>query len=162
MNQNLLRICIITLISFSCSEVITAQEVLSSGGGYFSNSNGSISYTIGEPVIETYKEGDYIITQGFQQSNFIITTINDYMEIAWDISVYPNPANDFVKLIISKANLIGFEYRLYDLNGRLLMQQQINDNETLLPFNNLPAGEYILKITSNYNELKSFQILKIR
>ncbi len=49
-------------------------EVISSGGGYFApeGSTVTLSWTLGEPVIETYTSTDntIVLTQGFQQPNF--------------------------------------------------------------------------------------------
>jgi hypothetical protein len=42
-------------------------EVISSSGGYFDNTNASLSWTLGEPVIETLTETNAILTQGFHQ-----------------------------------------------------------------------------------------------
>jgi hypothetical protein len=44
------------------------QQVISSGGGYYANSNGSVSVTIGEMVIQTLSTGTNILTEGFQQT----------------------------------------------------------------------------------------------
>lgn len=47
-----------------------AQQVISSSGAYYTNSNGSLSVTIGEPVFTTISNSNInlILTQGFQQN----------------------------------------------------------------------------------------------
>jgi len=140
----------------------TAQEVISSSGDYQIKSNGSISYTIGEPVIETLKGTDVTITQGFQQSAFIITNIAEFSGLDFDVFAFPNPTDEFVILRIVKDNFTGIEYLLHDISGRLLMKQPLQQAETLIPFSNLAAGNYTLNIILNNFEIKSFKIVKIR
>jgi gliding motility-associated-like protein len=46
----------------------SSPVVIASGGGFSKISGiGSISFTIGEPIIQTAKSGSIILTQGFQQ-----------------------------------------------------------------------------------------------
>lgn len=42
-------------------------EVISSSGGYFENTNASLSWTLGETVTETFSGTNVILTQGFHQ-----------------------------------------------------------------------------------------------
>ncbi len=46
---------------------ISAQEVFSSGGEFIETPTGSLSWTIGEPISETFSDGMAVLTQGFQQ-----------------------------------------------------------------------------------------------
>lgn len=59
------------LLIFFIPFMIVAQsvspEVISSAGDYYENSNGSLSWTLGEIATETYTAGNIILTQGFQQ-----------------------------------------------------------------------------------------------
>ncbi len=50
-----------------------SQEVISTTGEHYENSNGSISWTIGEPVIETLGSNNNYLTQGFHQPTVIPT-----------------------------------------------------------------------------------------
>jgi hypothetical protein len=44
-----------------------SPEVISSAGGYFENTDASLSWTLGETVTETFTGTNVILTQGFQQ-----------------------------------------------------------------------------------------------
>ena len=48
---------------------VRSQEVLSSGGGYEVTTSGSLSWSIGEPVIETLSGTGGVMTQGMHQPN---------------------------------------------------------------------------------------------
>ena len=55
-----------------------SQEVISSQGTVYSNSDGSsISFTIGEPIIKTINGSVNDVTQGFQQPIGLTTSLTD-------------------------------------------------------------------------------------
>jgi hypothetical protein len=54
-----------------------SPTVIASSGGYFTGTGASLSWTLGEIVTETFSNGSYILTQGFQQPvEGIIISIN--------------------------------------------------------------------------------------
>jgi hypothetical protein len=69
-----------------------AQQVISSAGNYYQGDNLSMSWTLGETVIETFTGNDIILTQGFQQPyNFYYTQILN-IPAGWSgASVYLDP-----------------------------------------------------------------------
>jgi len=54
-------------ISLSLFAQTLSPTVISSGGGYSTGSTVSLSWTLGELATETFINGSYILTQGFQQ-----------------------------------------------------------------------------------------------
>ena len=48
-----------------------------------------------------------------------------------------------------------------DGNGRIIRDQQSQDEELLLNFRALPAGTYMLRISDENQYLKTFKIIKI-
>ncbi len=65
------------------------------------------------------------------------------------VSLYPNPAVDFVEISIDDANIKGLELQVYDVLGKLIIQQAITDQTTQLNIKNLEKGVYILKVGNN-------------
>ncbi len=135
-------------------------EVVNSGGGCHENNEGSITFSIGEIVIETLTHGDCCLTQGFCQANITVTAINKIQDLDYELSVYPNPTKDFVILKVNKDHLNDFKYLLFDMNGRLIKMEQIVDKETVIPFNFLIPSIYYLKIINQQSEQKTFKIVK--
>ncbi len=79
-----------------------AQQVIASAGGYYEGDNISISWTLGEPVIETFVGEDIILTQGFQQpySFYLSQVLN--IPAGWSgISGYIDPLNKGVEDMFS-------------------------------------------------------------
>ncbi|RYJ45562.1 T9SS type A sorting domain-containing protein [Flavobacterium beibuense] len=62
------------------------------------------------------------------------------------VKVYPNPATDMIT-IMADANLQSIS--LYDIQGRLLQTQLVNNKETKLNISDRQKGIYLLKITSD-------------
>ena len=154
-----IHIFLFTLL-FLLKPGIKGQEIISSSGNNHTNSNGSISYTVGEPVVETYRSNNVIITQGFNQTCFTITKINEFTGLDYEIEIYPNPSEEFVILTTDIEDKSGLRYLIYNLNGILLMQDQVQDTETFVSFHNMPTGGYILKINKDNKEIRSFRIVK--
>ncbi len=157
--MNTLKILTICLFF---SPLLNAQqlEVVNSGGGYHENSEGSITFSIGEVVIETMAHGDLCFTQGFCQAYVTITAINELQNLDYELLVYPNPTKNYVILKITRDKLADLKYLLFDLHGRLLKTEQIRSNETTIPFSFYMPSTYYLKIIDGQKEVKIFKIIK--
>lgn len=64
-----------------------------------------------------------------------------------DIRLYPNPGRDKVKLEINDEKVFGFEYSVFDLQGKQIMANEVNGTFTTLV---LDEGVYIVKIKTNH------------
>ena len=69
-----------TLLVFSLLTTFasTAQEVVSTQGDSYSNTSGSIDFTVGEVVINTGTDGTNDLTQGFHQTNWNFVGLEDF------------------------------------------------------------------------------------
>jgi len=81
---------------------VRTQEVVASAGGYFENDDISMSWTVGETVIQTFSGTDIILTQGFQQPfNFYLTQILN-IPAGWSgVSSFVEPVNKSVESIFA-------------------------------------------------------------
>ncbi|MBQ6269407.1 MAG: Omp28-related outer membrane protein [Bacteroidetes bacterium] len=76
---------------------------------------------------------------------------NEGIEENTKLSVYPNPATNI--LHINNSNLLGEEYEIYDLSGKLIIKDINNSN--IINVENLSAGTYSLKIKDSiFNFIK--------
>ena len=154
-----MRTILIILLVAVCPGLL-AQEVIATAGSTLSNSNGSISFTIGESVANALTKGDKTITQGFQQSNISVSMVTELKDLEFSITVYPNPTSDVLTLKLSKEDVTGIQYLLFDNNGKLLSKKDLVSNETSVLVNHLSNGLYVLKVQSGLRELKTFKIIK--
>ena len=74
-----------------------------------------------------------------------------------EINFYPNPSTGVFNLK-SNMNIIGSAIRVIDIQGRLILQEQLSSNE--IDLSNNPAGLYQITVFIK-NEIKQFLVEKI-
>ena len=137
---------------------VNAQEVISTSGDYFESTDASISWTIGESMIETYSNGTNVLTQGFQQSRLTSSSIYELEDSGISVNIAPNPTTDFIHLYID--NYTDINYQLYDFSGKIIRQADVNSVETMISFSNLSYAVYFLRIMKGTQIIKTFQVIK--
>ena len=152
---------IIALIIFGCSIIsIQAQQTTVSAGGDASGIGGTFSYSIGQ-VVYTYNYGtDLIVAQGVQQPFEISILGLDNYQINLVMQTYPNPTRDYLVLNVHALDLSNMIFQLYDVNGRLIETRTMFSPIETICMMNLPSSVYVLKVTNNNKEVKSFKIIK--
>jgi hypothetical protein len=144
---------------------IAAQEAVVASGGKAIGSGGSVEFSIGQFVYNTYSTSSGSVAQGLQQPYEIsvVTGINDYNFIDLKFSVYPNPTSDLLNLVVAapaQKDLHSMLYQLFDVNGRLLENQKIIDQETHIQMSNYSNGIYLLRVLDGAKTVKTFKIIK--
>lgn len=76
MNRTIIIFCLLAFSSVQAQSL--SQQVIASSGEYVTGTNFDISWTLGEIATETFNNGNYTITQGFQQpvTGVVISGIN--------------------------------------------------------------------------------------
>jgi hypothetical protein len=64
--------------------------------------------------------------------------------------VYPNPANNSVMV---KTNLTSCSMEIYDVIGKHILSQKLNENETKIDVTSFNNGTYLYKITDSSNKV---------
>jgi hypothetical protein len=129
-----------------CATSLQAQEVVTTAGSYGETTSGSLSWTVGEPVIETITDGNNTLTQGFQQSKLTVTAINNLKISGIELSVYPNPTNSILSIEVKTDKQRDLLLSLFDLNGKLILQKKMTGNKQTIQMQNYKPATYILKI----------------
>jgi hypothetical protein len=136
-------------------------DVIATAGSFYANSANSLSWTIGECIPETFSNSTNKLTQGFQQGIYDINTVVDNTENRIKITVFPNPATDFVNLEMQVQNKTGYFYQLFDSNGKCLKNEKITSVKSQIDLIGFARTSYILNVyASDQKILKSFKILK--
>lgn len=137
-----------------------SPQLVSSAGDSFNNTSYRLDWSIGECVTETHSAGTYIITQGFHQNTYIITAVEDFKSEI-EMSVYPNPTSDFISLIFAKVKNFGkVSYTVTDLSGKVLQYNDFANETEQIDFSTYANGTYLISISENNKQIKSFQIIK--
>ena len=157
--ENIKLIIFLTIISLTVNR-ISAQEAVVSSGNVHQNTSGSISWSLGETVTQTFSTGDYTLTQGFQQGDLSVTAIYEKTGIGVNISAYPNPTSSELFVEFESAASGKYSYRLIDEKGNLLDKGEIINAKQRIAFENWQAGLYLLQIHEKSIHVKTFKILK--
>ena len=150
MKTLLLILLLVPMISFG-------QEVVSTRGGSYTNSNGSIDFTIGEVIINTGTDGTNDLTQGFHQTNWKFSGIENHTP-SYEAVIFPNPTEE--SLNIKTSTYENVVYTLYDAQGKLVMQNELVEEQTSLQVSHLAPGKYSLVLNNKTEKLKTFKLIK--
>ena len=139
-----------------------AQYSINSGGKSTDNSSGKISYTVGQLAFETTKNSQGSISAGVQQPFEITTVLSnlDFSELNINLVAYPNPTLNNLTLKIENNYKNNFHYQIIDINGKLLIETKIIQNETNIQMGNYTKATYFLKVTQENKPVKTFKIIK--
>lgn len=159
MKTNRFMIQVIFLMIF-VSHSFSGQEIISSSGDFHTSGSHSVSWTIGEPVIETYGQGGTVMTQGFQQPILFTVSVYEHPELNLDISAFPNPTSDILNIVLINSDYEKLSLQLFDFTGKLLESRQIVSENTEIMFAKLPVAVYFVKISYGLRELKTFKVVK--
>ena len=139
-----------------------SPEIISSSGANFNSGGSSLSWTIGEPIIDTYNAGSSQLTQGFHQSYLNITAIQP-QAIGLEIRAYPNPSQSTVFIEIG-GNPESYQLELFNILGQRLQSFEAeNSNAISIDLSAYAAGNYLLRISQqNATPIQTFKMQKIK
>jgi hypothetical protein len=154
----------LALISISLKLNAQIHQLVCTGGDFFQTSQFSISWSLGEPITETFSNNNIVLTQGFQQGLMDDVGItDDSRKDLMEIDVYPNPTDGMVNVCITNSQLINPEmnlnYSIYNLQGQLMRKGVINSSGGQIDFLAFKQAAYLLWISSEKQELKKYTIV---
>lgn len=160
--KNLALSCVIILLLFHKAGAQSfSPDVISSAGTFATSSSGSMSWTIGEIMTETYSSTGYFLTQGFHQpdTSTLTVVINSTYQ---NIGIYPNPVVDY---LIIDLSLTSGEYvlEIFDMQGQLIKNQFIlsGQKRVTLPIREFANGIYLLNLINTESQTRtSYKINK--
>ncbi len=133
-----------------------SSSVIGSAGAYATSSDGSMSWTIGEVMTETYSSTSKFFSQGFHQPNTInVTDIQRYS--VSNITIFPNPSSGTFFINISQA-LGNYTFELYDLLSNLVLKETTSasvQNSIEISVHDLSNGIYLLRITNTISNISN-------
>ena len=149
----------------------TRLEVIASGGGYFSNSDGSLSWTLGETIVETVNNGsiNIILTQGFQQPDEKVDTAIGIRSIPQNsvfANVYPNPTVGNIRIDLKYDNTARIKIELINMWGQILHSEEMDVekaqlNNYQLDVSRLAGGMYMFRLSDEGKLLSTYKFQKV-
>lgn len=144
---------IYTFIIFLCCFSINIQaqsiqhQVLDVAGTNLTAAGYSMSLSIGQTAISTLKANNYIITQGFQQPEFSkITTTHNPEKTNFQATIFPNPTQDILNINVIGIENASYKTFIFNTMGQLIKKSEFVGNEVSVEVNDLPVGDYILRL----------------
>jgi hypothetical protein len=139
----------------------TTQLAISQNGG-----------TSSETITRTYTAGTYYAhVYGYNGANSATSCYtlrvalgtaskgNDDLYVTNKISAFPNPVNDNVTIRIDDLQQGKASIRLFNSDGKLVLQQSTNRNATAIDMSKMAAGIYLVKVQSGEME-STMKIIK--
>ena len=152
------RLVLLSIISLFFISKNNAQDVITTAGDHHATTSGSLSWTLGEAIIETYSTGLNSLTQGFNQSQLSATATYELPGLNFSLNAFPNPTSDFLILETDRAKEM--EYQVYNQQGKLIIQSKLTGFQTKIDFQEFVPAIYIIKVFENSIPLKQFKIIK--
>ena len=151
---NLKFVPAIALLAFAAH--CQAQTAVAAAGG----EAGTVSYTVGQTVVEVASNNAGSITPGVQQA-YEITIIDgiDNRQVTLEAAVYPNPVTDRLVLRVYDT-LATLRYTLTDANGRTLASANISDEQTSIDMSRYAQGVYFVRVTDGDATVRTFKVVK--
>ncbi len=163
---NLPLIIIFLLSNFLYGQTIERQ-LLSPTGNIIKANTLQVSSTSGETAVNTIATGTIILTQGFQQPLIEdFTGTIDLDKNRAEITIFPNPANSSVNLIMKSINTINPVIEIKDITGKKVLPALnipfSGEIKHTFDFSELPTGTYFLIFKEKKGKkIKAFKIIKI-
>lgn len=150
------------LISLTLSAQSVSPSVVATSGGHAQGEGLTISWTLGEMVIETFQNdnNDLILTQGFHQTDIVITSVYEAKSLDIQISAFPNPVKEQLTVSVQEGAADSIQFGLIDLQGNLLLEGELEGRETNIDLATFRSGVYFLTLTIKGEQVKTFRIIK--
>ena len=142
-----MKLNVIALIFFGFPVLAHSQsierQVVASTGNFVQNTEGSLSFTIGEPTVVLGNSANSFVLQGFQQPHLIISTgiiiVNN--QNPCQFALFPNPSHETLNYQSSTASAT---FEIYDLMGK--NYGKFSATNGAIDVEMLSAGTYFLRM----------------
>jgi hypothetical protein len=140
-----------------CAGLLQSQSlsptVISSSGGFYSNSSGMLSFTVAEmTMVQTFTTGSNILTQGFQQPEDLTVGIPENTVISGTTLVYPNPTNGLFTISYYSNTSASNSINIYNLVGQVVLTKRVTQsagaNTVNFDISSFSQGIYMLELNT--------------
>ena len=152
------------MCTLSYAQSIAPQSV-NSGGTKMSQSNGSLSFTVGELVVLNLSDSEGNTLGGGFTAGATLTTVSIHETDATllDIKVFPNPTSDLVNIQINHSTIDQVLLTITDLQGKEVYNGKYAGISNVIGINtaSYATGTYVLSLKNLKNQvLGTYKIIK--
>jgi len=138
----------------------TAHQVLSATGGDATGSGGTVAYSVGQIVYTTNTGTTGSVAQGVDQAYEISSVGIKETALNISLSIFPNPTSDYLTLKVEDYNNEALSYNLINEQGKLVMNEQITNQDTQVAMSTLARGAYFINVLQANKKIQTFKIIK--
>ena len=162
--KRLLFMLFLGLMSIGYSQSLAPQSV-NSAGVKMRQSNGSLSFNLGEVVVLSASDLDNnSINSGFISGATITTEVLEVSNVdLLNVKVYPNPTTTMITVDVMDIQLSQMVIEIVDMNGKVVSKGTYAgiSNKIGINASNWENGNYILQLKDiSGNRIGSYQIIK--
>ncbi|MEP6793450.1 MAG: T9SS type A sorting domain-containing protein [Saprospiraceae bacterium] len=154
----------ITLFNALSTLQVQSQQALLTSGKDANGVGGSVAYSIGQTDYVNFSSDSGKISLGVQQPLVVMMVGIEDPKTNTEVSVFPNPVSISIHLKLEVASTtIAKEnpsFTLYDINGKIVLRQKIKEVLTIIPMEQYGSGMYLLRVTVNKGEVRTFKLFK--
>ena len=160
MTKYILILFLFLFTGFSVVGQNLRSYVIGTYGASAMHDDGALYISIGEPMNTEIEEDGNTVAQGFLQVTILGKTVATTETIDFDLKVFPNPVNQYLKIELSDIPDKSAQYLIHDQMGRLVSSAAVTDMMTQVDFRTLSTGVYYLQLISPDKQSKIVKILK--
>jgi len=140
-------------IASSLFSQTTSPDVIITSGEVIESEEGSISWTIGENLIETVSESDLNLLQGYQEVEDMPLPIEEVFTIDDFILVFPTQTESIVNVVFNEKLNVPFKAYLLDISGKRCADYEFDLQYNQIDLSEYSYGMYLLNITNEEGQL---------
>jgi len=161
MVRSLIKVSLAFLLIIISSGVF-AQSTVSASGAHESNGSLQVSWTLGELMIDTFEPGsvNIAVTTGIHQTDLPVVVTSTSEAFRADVSLYPNPSNQFVNVQFDNPLLNESSYLLFDNQGSLVTSGTLTAEGLRINVSEFAQGFYFLRLKTSFGKSMTFKFLK--
>lgn len=148
------------LLTAFCPENINKSRYKRFVAATVDSERGTATYTSGRLVFKVITGTSIATKQGAKQNYEI--TVSSVIEKPEDKNmecrVYHNGVDGILWLVIKSFEDDNMRFRLYNMNGTLLMEKKIENGELVIPVENVSPAAWLVKVVNDITEVRLFKI----
>ena len=119
-----------------------------------------VAYSVGQIVYTTSTGTSGSVAQGVEQAYEIYTVGVQETALNISLSIFPNPTSDYLTLKVEDYNNEALSYSLLDEQGKLVLNEQITNQDTQVAMSTLARGAYFINVLQENKKIQTFKIIK--
>jgi len=140
---------------YELGDEVTVEAIPAQGYKFVNWSRGREVLSTDNPYRFTVTE-DLVLVANFAEDGSVAIDPID----AGAVMIYPNPTSSDITVVLNDATLKIVDIELYDLTGKKVHQQTVNQPLATLQMSGLAAGVYVLKVFLNQGEPVVWRVVK--